>query len=97
MEMVKEQDSKVAVVHWCFTEGGNFISDAFFCERLRTKLQDEQQVSWLAESHNLSRCARDGEPHVRVPPFDSLSLSCVIISVFRINTSANLLLVFMHR
>ena len=29
---VKEQDSEVHVVHWWFTEGGDFILGALFCE-----------------------------------------------------------------
>ena len=45
----KEQDSKFTVVHGCFTEGGDSIVGTFFCQPFRTKLQDVQRVSWLAD------------------------------------------------
>ena len=35
-----EQDSRVAVVHGCFTEGGDSILSAFTWEPLPAKLQD---------------------------------------------------------
>ena len=38
----KEHDSEVDVVQGRFTEGGDSILGAFFCELLRTKLEDEQ-------------------------------------------------------
>ena len=35
-----ERDSIVAVVHGCFSEGGDSILSAFYWELLRAKLQD---------------------------------------------------------
>ena len=35
-----ERDSRVAVVHGCFQEGGDSILNAFSWEPLRAKLQD---------------------------------------------------------
>ena len=35
-----ERDSRVAVVHGCFAEGGDSILSAFSWEPLRAKLQD---------------------------------------------------------
>ena len=35
-----ERDSRVAVVHGCFSEGGDSILRAFSWEPLRVKLQD---------------------------------------------------------
>ena len=35
-----ERDSRVAVVHGCFSEGGDSILSAFSWEPLRAKLQD---------------------------------------------------------
>ena len=35
-----ERDLRVAVVHECFSEGGDSILNAFFWEPLRAKLQD---------------------------------------------------------
>ena len=35
-----ERDSGVAVVHGCFSKGGDSISSAFSWEPLRAKLQD---------------------------------------------------------
>ena len=38
--MANERDSRVAVVHSCFTEGGDSILSAFTWEPLPAKLQD---------------------------------------------------------
>ena len=38
--MVNKRDSRVAVVHGCFTEGGDSILNAFSSESLPAKLQD---------------------------------------------------------
>ena len=38
--MANEQDSRVAVVHRCFPEGGDSILNTFFWEPLPAKLQD---------------------------------------------------------
>ena len=38
--MANERDSRVAVVHVCFTEGGDSILSAFTWEPLPAKLQD---------------------------------------------------------
>ena len=38
---MNEQDSGVQVVRGCLTEGGDSILGAFFCEPLRTKLQNK--------------------------------------------------------
>ena len=38
--MANERDSSVAVVHGCFTEGGDSILSAFTWEPLPAKLQD---------------------------------------------------------
>ena len=38
--MANERDSRVAVVHGCFTEGGDSILSAFTWESLPAKLQD---------------------------------------------------------
>ena len=38
--MANERDSRVAVVHRCFTEGGDSILSAFTWEPLPAKLQD---------------------------------------------------------
>ena len=38
--MLKELDFKVDVVQGHFTQGGNFILGALFCELLRTKLHE---------------------------------------------------------
>ena len=38
--MANERDSRVAVVHGCFTEGGDSILSAFILEPLPAKLQD---------------------------------------------------------
>ena len=38
--MANERDSRVAVVHGCFTEGGDSILSAFTWEPLPAKLQD---------------------------------------------------------
>ena len=46
---VKEKVSEVDVVHKCFTEAGNSILGAIFCEPLQTKLQDYHRVAWLAD------------------------------------------------
>ena len=37
---VNERDSRVAVVHWCFSEGGDSMLSAFSWEPLQAKLQD---------------------------------------------------------
>ena len=44
---VKEHNSKVTVVHGCFTEGGDSILGQFFCDPLRINLQDELATSFL--------------------------------------------------
>ena len=46
---IKEDDSEDVDIHRYFTEVGDSILGAFFCKPLRTKLQHEQQVSWLAD------------------------------------------------
>ena len=38
--MANKRDSRVAVVHGCFTEGGDSILSAFTWEPLPAKLQD---------------------------------------------------------
>ena len=58
----EELDSYVNVVHRCFTEVSDSILGAFFCEPLRTKLQDKQQVSdWMShmicpDVHEIKSC-----------------------------------------
>ena len=37
---VNERDSRVAVIHGCFSEGGNSILSAVSWEPLQAKLQD---------------------------------------------------------
>ena len=46
---VNELDSRVAVVHRCFSERGDSILSVFSWEPLRAKLQDNQRVLWLAD------------------------------------------------
>ena len=38
--MANERDSRVAVVHGCFPEGGDYILSAFSLEPLPANLQD---------------------------------------------------------
>ena len=40
-----ERNSRVAVVHGCFPEGGDSILSAFSWEPLRAKLQDNYRLS----------------------------------------------------
>ena len=40
---VKERDSRVAVVHGYFSEGGDSILSAFSWEPLQSKLQDQDK------------------------------------------------------
>ena len=45
--IVKDNDSEFDVVQRCFTEDGDSTLGAFFCEPLRTKLQDGKQIFWV--------------------------------------------------
>ena len=45
----KEPVSEVNIVQGRSTEGDEAILGAFFCEPLRMKLQDVQQVPWIAD------------------------------------------------
>ena len=57
---VNELDSRVAVVHRCFSERGDSILSVFSWKPLRAKLQDK--FLWLASqlirSHDQPGCAR---------------------------------------
>ena len=45
---VNELDSRVAVVHRCFSERGDSILSVFFWEPLRAKLKTTNEFLWLA-------------------------------------------------
>ena len=44
--MANKRDSRVAVVHGCFPEGGDSILSVFSWEPLRAKLQDMQLTNF---------------------------------------------------